>query len=888
MKSMSIRLVALCVCLLASLCWCWGQKASSQPASASAPSATSLPVPQLAKYFGFGDMEVLKLETGLGRPVIVDINGDGLNDILLTNNAKSRIELLLQRRDRAADAVNDEIDPDDCNNIFGRECLWRFKRVKYDLDVAVAALAVADVNNDGLPDLIYYSKQGLYVALQQKPSAASQPAVLAEEPPAAKAKPSKAKAKADAAKAELVKAEAVKAEATKSTVASQPTTCPADPSTPLWQPAKKIDLTEGQAFDRALAVGDLNGDGRCDIALLGNNAVFILLQKPDGTFSQSVKYPSSGQRLRQIDIADVDGDARNDLVLLTADDEYPIRVRFQDGQGKLGPEVRYEIPNPTVMELAPLGKGTQKAFVTVAGGSGRLAMYALGKASEQGTFPVLNYPLPASDAAGDRDATAADVDGDGLLDVVVSDPATAEFLLFRGQDAQGLGTPESFPGMLDMRKLCPVKLDGSGKDAIIALSLKEKLIGISRYEQGRLSYPQAITVTGEPEAMAVADIDGDGKADLLYVAKDKAGAGKGKSASGPAESSEKSEKADKSGDKRFLRTVLKVGTPEAQNGPELELTELKDKPQDLRACDIDHDGRCDIMVMPSYGALQLIRQGEDGKFTLVTGKDIHAGLVSELTPGGMCDAPLGKDGSCALLLSQKSFARSLFFDAKNGWTVIDQYPPADPRGKITAAAACCLGNPGSTATSSPSSNVSVVLYDNARGKLSILGRKDDGTYRPDREVDLGTLNVKKILSGHFGGPSVNSLIVCAVDELAMVPVSFDSRQMRKLASFETQIKGAHFGAIAFGDLNSDGVPEIALADQANNHIEVLTFNDQAKLVSGTRFKVFEAPRGQRSYEDRDQRTGEPRLIFIGDVTGKGRNDLILLVHDRIIIYPQDK
>jgi hypothetical protein len=32
---------------------------------------------------------------------------------------------------------------------------------------------------------------------------------------------------------------------------------------------------------------------------------------------------------------------------------------------------------------------------------------------------------------------------------------------------------------------------------------------------------------------------------------------------------------------------------------------------------------------------------------------------------------------------------------------------------------------------------------------------------------------------------------------------------------------------------------------------------------------------------------EPREALISDVTGDGKSDLIVLVHDRILVYPQD-
>jgi len=52
-----------------------------------------------------------------------------------------------------------------------------------------------------------------------------------------------------------------------------------------------------------------------------------------------------------------------------------------------------------------------------------------------------------------------------------------------------------------------------------------------------------------------------------------------------------------------------------------------------------------------------------------------------------------------------------------------------------------------------------------------------------------------------------------------------------------------------------------------------------------RFKVFE----EKNYRDGDKRSAtsvEPRDLEIADVTGDGKSDLVTLIHDRIIIYPQ--
>ena len=33
--------------------------------------------------------------------------------------------------------------------------------------------------------------------------------------------------------------------------------------------------------------------------------------------------------------------------------------------------------------------------------------------------------------------------------------------------------------------------------------------------------------------------------------------------------------------------------------------------------------------------------------------------------------------------------------------------------------------------------------------------------------------------------------------------------------------------------------------------------------------------------------GEPREVVVGDVTGDGLSDVVLLVHDRVLVYPQE-
>ena len=65
--------------------------------------------------------------------------------------------------------------------------------------------------------------------------------------------------------------------------------------------------------------------------------------------------------------------------------------------------------------------------------------------------------------------------------------------------------------------------------------------------------------------------------------------------------------------------------------------------------------------------------------------------------------------------------------------------------------------------------------------------------------------------------------------------------------------------------------------------DLVIFNAQHKLVPADRWQVFE----QKSFRGRAGDTSEPREALVADLTGDGKNDLAVIVHDRILVYPQE-
>src|SRR5439155_3480396 len=94
----------------------------------------------------------------------------------------------------------------------------------------------------------------------------------------------------------------------------------------------------------SVAIGDLNGDGRPDLAVanLGSNSVSVLLGRGDGSFDAQVQYATGNEPL-SVAIGDLNGDGRPDLAVANEEPgSNTVSVLLGQGDGSFGTQIEFD------------------------------------------------------------------------------------------------------------------------------------------------------------------------------------------------------------------------------------------------------------------------------------------------------------------------------------------------------------------------------------------------------------------------------------------------------------------------------------------------------------------------------------------------------------------
>ena len=274
------------------------------------------------------------------------------------------------------------------------------------------------------------------------------------------------------------------------------------------------------------AVGDFNGDGHQDLAVISTSSVSVLLGLGDGMFQTAISY-DAGSVPTSVAVADFNGDGRADLAVSNRDRRNrlgggEVSVLLGVGDGTFQPSVEYVTGSALgswFVAVADLNGDDKADLVNAnhdfAGDDGDVSV-RLGFGD--GTFGPLARFTTGNRA---RSVAVGDFDRDGNADLAVADcGCTPSGKSFPGSVLLGTGDGRfrrspGFSAQLSSG-VAVEDFDGDGTSDLVTVNPREVTVLAGN---GNGAFQTAFSHSFEEfvSAIAVGEFNGDGKADVVFA-----------------------------------------------------------------------------------------------------------------------------------------------------------------------------------------------------------------------------------------------------------------------------------------------------------------------------------------------------------------------------------
>lgn len=275
--------------------------------------------------------------------------------------------------------------------------------------------------------------------------------------------------------------------------------------------AKRLAFATGNLDPLGIACGDLNGDGKLDVAVAtttGSN-IHVLLGNGDGTLQTQVAYPADSKPADVV-IADFDGDGKADVASANIFGSN-VSIFIGNGDGTLKTRVNY-----------PVGSQPSKLKVSDFNNDGKIDLAVLGSpdtlsillGNGNGTFQAaINRTI----ATAVSPVLPGDLNGDGKLDLVLLGfPGNVLVLVGRGDGT--FDDPVSYPASNEVVNATLADLNSDGKlDVAVASRLPDVLTILLGRGDGTFQTGTKTSIPMTPADLISHDFDGDGKPDLVFA-----------------------------------------------------------------------------------------------------------------------------------------------------------------------------------------------------------------------------------------------------------------------------------------------------------------------------------------------------------------------------------
>jgi FG-GAP-like repeat/Dockerin type I domain len=630
-------------------------------------------------------------------------------------------------------------------------------------------------------------------------------------------------------------------------------------------------------------------DGIPDLITAAQNSqVSVLAGNGDGTFASAPSTSIQGTIAAALAVADFDGDGVADLLVADAQNVKFVKGNNDGTFASPGPPIAVG-QNLVAVVAADLNGDHRMDAIALDGGVSGIGGVTVLLGNGDGTF-TKTAQSPIATALGADALVAADFTGDGTLDLAVANAGDDSVSVLAGTGGGSFAAPQRVALNInpapDRLSIAAGDLNGDGRqDLVLAVSNADEVAVLTGLGGGSFSAPKFYpsgTMESSPNAVAVADLNGDGHPDVVVSNKLSFDAGvllgDGTGHLGAA----RSFVTDQEPLTVIARDLNGDGIPDVatlnrgQNNSDVavllgrgdgSLAGVEDvavaaEPLALAAGDVDNDGVCDLLVGHGGGAVEVMPgrppKGFGRPSVLESASDVVALGRGDFNADGQLDF-------VAVNRSTKNLSVFLGQAAGGFANRIDYALAIDP----SAVAVGDWNRDGR-------SDVAVVGTNGSAGGLQIFLAGADGSLHAAAPVTVGTtptaidfgdLNGDGkpdlvigdagqtfVLNGNGDGTFQASAAIPNVGGATAVTVAdFDRDGFNDIAVIQKQANassalllygdgqghftsagqplgsGSVWSALAARDVNGDGVPELLVADQVNNAVLLFTRSGPSRV-----------------------------------------------------------
>ncbi|MDZ8118917.1 FG-GAP repeat domain-containing protein [Pontiella agarivorans] len=573
-----------------------------------------------------------------------------------------------------------------------------------------------------------------------------------------------------------------------------------------------------------IQLGDLNQDGLIDILASHRSEAELLWNAETKPFMDKKTLTFAGDKSFFGDIADVNKDGIPDLAFHFNTPRNPFKVRYGKGGGIFGTEQPVDLPPRQYMDILQSPDIDAKVGMVL---RNRLAFRLYDFIEKE--QPQLMEAQEVSPSRIGLEGTskkanpawiAADFNQDGLEDLLVAAPELSRLHLYSGTETGLDPTPEKIDTLSDV-----VRMSRTANGDVLVISKKEKIAALHKAGDLR-KFPAIQKLPGDVLAASAAESNGE----IWFTCKN----------------------TDKE--------LLLVKQSDGEEHEVFYLDDMKNDPDDMLAFGLP-DGKTGIIFFMAYDTPRMkLYDGEN--IEPLTSESFRA-LTQRISLSNIRMQKPG-DGS-VITVAQGAIARR-FEWVDDRYEVTRQFNPENPRGEMIASTPYTLLD-GSAGT---------FFYDRNSGDLvhfSETGDQWGKIHIPDADQTIFDL----VQLRH---PKRDIIIMLDRTGLNEVMGNGTHLDLEVKAEYVSPSENALIAYAKLVKLGSPARPMIALVDPSNRAVELISQNGD-ELKTEMIFEVFLTS----DFADVGKSRGtEPHDVESGDLNGDGIGDLVILAHDKLLIY----